>query len=119
MGRRHTGVTEPGPSGAVAIGFGQAFAILPAISRSGCTVSAGLWMGMDPVKAGEFSFLMLIPVIAGAAVLEIPDLSANATAVGAGPLIASFLAAMISGVAAIRWSNCSCQQILILGISVI
>ena len=103
LGRRNRGITEPTVTGAVAIGFAQALAILPAISRSGTTVATGLWMGMDPVKAGEFSFLMSIPVIAGAAVLEIPGLSANASLVGTGPLVASFLAAMISGVIAIRW----------------
>ena len=59
--------------------------------------------GMDPVRAGEFSFLMAIPVIAGAAILEIPKLAANATLVGSGPLVASFLVSMISGVLAIRW----------------
>ena len=103
LGHRNRGATEPSVTGAVAIGFGQALAILPAISRSGCTVATALWKGMDPVKAGEFSFLMSIPVIAGAAVLEIPGLTANANLVGAGPLVASFLASMIAGVIAIRW----------------
>jgi undecaprenyl-diphosphatase len=101
--RRVEGMTEPSAPGAVVIGFGQALSILPAISRSGCTVAAGLWVGMNPVKAGEFSFLMSIPVIAGAAVLELPNLSANATMVGAGPLAFSFLVSMVSGVIAIRW----------------
>jgi undecaprenyl-diphosphatase len=103
LGRKETGSSEPSVPGAVVIGCGQAFAILPAVSRSGCTVAAALWAGMDPVKAGEFSFLLAIPVIAGAAVLEVPKLSANATIVGTGPLILSFLASMISGVVAIRW----------------
>jgi undecaprenyl-diphosphatase len=101
--RRVEGMTEPTVAGALVIGSGQALAILPAISRSGCTVAAGLWIGMDPVRAGEFSFLMSIPVIAGAALLELPGLSASATSVGAGPLALSFAVSMIAGVVAIRW----------------
>ncbi len=103
MGRKERGLAMPTVPGALNIGFGQAFAILPAISRSGCTVAAGLWGGMDPVKAGEFAFLMSIPVIAGAAVLELPDLAQNTATVGTGPLIIGFFASMISGVIAIRW----------------
>lgn len=96
-------VGEPSVPVAAGIGVAQAIAILPAISRSGATVAAGLWAGMDPVLAGEFSFLMSIPVIAGAALLEVPKLSHAALSVGAGPLLLSFVAAMVSGVFAIRW----------------
>ena len=48
----------PGWIGAFWIGMGQAFAILPAISRSGSTVAAALWAKLTPVAAAEFSFLM-------------------------------------------------------------
>lgn len=96
-------IPEPSLAAAAGIGLAQAVSILPAISRSGATVAAGLWAGMDPVRAGEFSFLMSIPVIAGAAVLEVPKLSHAALSVGAGPLLLSFAAAMVSGVFAIRW----------------
>src|SRR3989441_7961078 len=54
----------PSLAAAVGIGFGQAFAILPAISRSGATVAAALWSGLTPTAAAEFSFLMAVPVIA-------------------------------------------------------
>jgi undecaprenyl-diphosphatase len=92
----------PSVRGAVAIGLAQAAAILPGISRSGATVTAGLWTGVDPVRAAEFSFLMAMPAIAGAALIQAPDLAAGAAAVGAGPLTLAFLAALVSGVAAIR-----------------
>jgi undecaprenyl-diphosphatase len=52
------------------VGFFQAFAILPGISRSGMTIAGGLLNGMEPVQAARFSFLMAIPVIAGAGLLE-------------------------------------------------
>jgi len=53
---------------AIFIGIGQAIAILPGISRSGSTISAGLFAGVNPVAAAEFSFLLSIPTIAGAIV---------------------------------------------------
>ncbi len=86
----------------VFIQAGQAFAILPGISRSGTTVTVAMWLGVDPVRAAEFSFLLAIPVISGAAILQIPDLSRDIALVGVGPLVAGFVAATVSGIAAIR-----------------
>lgn len=95
-------VSEPSWRGAGAIGFAQAIAILPGISRSGSTVAAALWAGVRPTRAAEFSFLMSIPVIAGAAVLELPKLGAGTSGVGTGPLAVSFVAALLAGIAAIK-----------------
>ncbi len=102
-GRARTGGrSEPDAKGALAIGLAQACAILPGISRSGSTVTAGIWTGVDPVRAAEFSFLMAVPAIAGAAVLHLPALSRESLVVGAGPLVLSFVAALVSGVLAMR-----------------
>jgi undecaprenyl-diphosphatase len=98
--RAHRPVPRAG--GAFGIGVGQALAIFPGISRSGTTVAAGLWLGVDPVRAAEFSFLLAIPAIAGAAGLQAMELGEGVTGVGGGPLAVSFAAALISGVAAIR-----------------
>jgi undecaprenyl-diphosphatase len=57
------------------IGVFQAIAILPGISRSGATISSGIFRGIRKEEAVKFSFLMAIPVILGAAVLELKDLS--------------------------------------------
>lgn len=57
------------------IGIGQAVAILPGISRSGSTIATGLFTGIKPAEAAEFSFLLSIPVILGAAVLELRHLT--------------------------------------------
>jgi len=85
------------------MGVAQAFAILPGVSRSGSTVAAGMWSGLDPIRAAEFSFLMAIPVILGAAVLEAPEILREEVAVGRVPLLLSFAAAMVSGIFAIRF----------------
>ncbi|MGD2122717.1 MAG: undecaprenyl-diphosphate phosphatase [Gemmatimonadota bacterium] len=116
-------VSEPGIREAVLMGLAQAFAIIPGISRSGVTVVAGLWLGIEAEEAATFSFLMAVPAILGAAVLQLPDLlaapggagAAGAVAAGAeasgagvegavlgsGPLLAGSLVAAIAGVLAI------------------
>ncbi len=100
---RRAQAPEPKPAGAFGIGVAQALSILPGISRSGATVSAGLWLGVEPVRAAEFSFLLAIPAIMGAAVLQVPNLSADTAAVGLGPLALSFMAALGAGIWAIRF----------------
>jgi undecaprenyl-diphosphatase len=94
--------TQPGLSGAATIGLAQAMAIFPGISRSGSTVATAMWLGIEPVRAAEFSFILAIPAIAGAAVLQIPDLADGVGGVGAGPLAVSFVASLIAGIAAIK-----------------
>lgn len=56
------------------IGLSQAVSILPGISRSGATITTGLFLGLDRKKAADYSFLLSIPAIAGAALLEVPKL---------------------------------------------
>jgi undecaprenyl-diphosphatase len=67
--------STPGWVAAVAIGLAQSFAILPGISRSGATVAVALALGIAPRAAAEFSFLLGIIAITGAAVLMLPELS--------------------------------------------
>jgi undecaprenyl-diphosphatase len=85
---------------ALLVGCGQAFAILPGISRSGTTVAVALALGFAPAAAAEFSFLMGIIAIAGAAVLMLPDLQSVSPAATYGMLLGG-LAALITGLAAI------------------
>ena len=59
---------------AIVIGFAQAVAIFPGISRSGATISAGLFRGLDRVSSARFSFLLSVPVIFGAGFLPLKDL---------------------------------------------
>lgn len=93
---------RPTLAGAAVIGLAQAFAILPGISRSGATVAAATAAGVEPRRAAEFSFLLSIPAIAGAAVLQAPEFGEAASALGLVPLGAAFAAAALFGVLAIR-----------------
>ncbi len=58
---------------AVLIGFAQAVAVLPGISRSGATISTGLFLGLDAKSAAKFSFLLSIPAIMGAFLFKIKE----------------------------------------------
>ncbi|MHB1169254.1 MAG: undecaprenyl-diphosphate phosphatase [Longimicrobiales bacterium] len=100
---RHEWQEEPTWGGALMMGIAQACAILPGITRSGSTVVTGLWRRIDPVAAAEFSFLMSIPAIIGAAVLSLPELAEGGAQVSTVPLIAGFIAAGVAGILAIKW----------------
>lgn len=84
----------------VLIGCAQAFAILPGISRSGSTVAAALALGVAPLVAAEFSFLLGVIAITGAAVLMLPELGAAGTEALAN-IAYGGVAALFSGLLAI------------------
>ena len=88
-------------SRAFEMGIAQAVAILPGISRSGATVTMALWRGVDAEEAARFSFLMSIPVIHGAGLLEIAKLGGESPALPMGPTILAFVTAAVSGLFAI------------------
>lgn len=77
-------------------------AILPGISRSGSTIAAATWLGMDAVRAAEYSFLLAIPAIMGAGLLQVISLSDEAGTIASGPLMIGFVAALVSGILAIK-----------------
>src|SRR2546425_2896727 len=89
---------EPTVGVAVGIGFAQALAaVFRGVSRSGSTVCAALWGGLGPTAAAEFSFLLAIPVIAGAAILEARHMAVNVAADGALPLVGRCVRAVARG----------------------
>lgn len=87
------------------IGIAQAVAVLPGVSRSGSTISVALLAGVSRERAARFSFLMVLPVIFGAIVLDAQDFveAQPERTIGNAALIVSFLAAFIAGVLACRW----------------
>jgi undecaprenyl-diphosphatase len=89
---------------AIIIGIGQAMAIFPGISRSGTTIATSLFLGINRKEAARFSFLLSIPAIAGAAVLELKDFFTAEIAINEiGILAIGFIAAFIVGYLAIRF----------------
>lgn len=88
-------------SRALVVGCAQAVALLPGVSRSGMTVGAGLLAGMKREEAFEFSFMLAVPAILGAALAEFHDIGRVACDLGAGPLLAGTAAAFVSGYVAI------------------
>ena len=87
----------------ILIGIAQGFATLPGISRSGTTISACTFCGFERKLAVKYSFILSIPAILGAAVLELKDLvNENMTASLAGSYIAGMIAAAIFGYISIR-----------------
>jgi undecaprenyl-diphosphatase len=82
----------------ISIGFAQCFALIPGISRSGITITAGLWRGLDRSTAARFSFLLGVPAIAGAGVLATIELAQSPEiAILIPQLIATFVASAITG----------------------
>jgi undecaprenyl-diphosphatase len=86
------------------MGVAQAVAILPGISRAGSTISLGLLMGVDRDKVANFSFLMVLPVIAGAMLLEVIDLiSLGEIQIPTSSLIVGFFTSFLAGYFALSY----------------
>lgn len=89
------------PLQGLGIGLAQGFGVLPGISRSGSTIAGALLCGVDREQAGEFSFLLSIPAILGAFVLQLEDLDEIGSAVGIAPVVAGCIAAFVAGIFAL------------------
>jgi len=85
---------------AVLIGCGQALAIIPGVSRSGSTIAAGLALGFQRADAARFSFLLSMPIIFGAGLVNLRHLG---TDVEPAALAIGFLTSAVSGFLAIRY----------------
>lgn len=87
---------------AAAVGLGQAFAVIPGLSRSGTTISTGLITGVKREVMAQFSFLMVLIPILGEAFLEVVGGDFSSSSVGALPLILGFVSAFLSGLFACK-----------------
>ena len=100
-GRKDRALADLPAGGALGIGFAQALALVPGVSRSAATIAGGMLAGLDRASAARFSFLLSIPIMAAAVgkkALEIPDPSRHLPALAAG-----FAAAAVVGYATIHW----------------
>jgi undecaprenyl-diphosphatase len=99
VSRRDRDLTSITRRDAIVIGFAQALALVPGVSRSGATITAGLFLGMDRVAAARFSFLLSIPAVVLSGLYELKDV-VNGSAEGAaglGPTAVATVLAFISG----------------------
>lgn len=87
---------------AFAVGLGQAFAVVPGLSRSGTTISTGLICGVKREVMAQFSFLMVLVPILGETFLELVGGEIGASSVGALPLALGFVSAFLSGLFACK-----------------
>ncbi len=94
-GRKHTAASS------IIVGMAQACAILPGISRSGATISAGLWFGLSKDAATEFSFILAIPAMLGAMILHIQALGQTVQQGMLGIYLIGALSALITGFVAL------------------
>ena len=85
--------------GALLIGLVQGLAVFPGISRSGSTIAAALIIGLSSEKAVRFSFLLAIPIIGGASLMELPALAGQ---INIGHLLLGMAASTLAGLAALN-----------------
>ena len=89
---------------ALIVGIGQAFALVPGLSRSGTTITAGLLAGLTRPAATRFSFLLSLPALFGAALVSLPDLSEpGARTASAGDIAVGVIAAFVAGYVTVSW----------------
>ncbi len=88
---------------AVTIGMAQALALVPGVSRSGVTIAIARGLGVARPAAARFSFLLSMPVVAGAGVLQATELLGSGDPIRWGPLIVGSTISALAGVLVIRW----------------
>lgn len=104
VGKRNRGTESLNWVDAIVVGCSQALALIPGVSRSAATISAGLVLGLDRPTAARFSFLMSIPVLLGASLIaakdliEIPNFTAHLPPLALGVVISA-----VVGLASIHW----------------
>jgi undecaprenyl-diphosphatase len=103
-GTRTRGLEAMTAKDAAVIGAGQAVALFPGISRSGITIATGLFLGLERDAAARFSFLMSVPVIAGAGIFKARTLVGSGVgAAQAGELVVGVITSAIFGFIAVAF----------------
>jgi undecaprenyl-diphosphatase len=102
FGRQRIELKQIKPADGVILGFAQALALIPGVSRSGGTITAGLFLGLTRTAAVRYSFLLAIPAVVAAGLFTLPDIGA-----GDGPspvqMAVATVIAFVIGYAVIAW----------------
>ena len=105
VGKRSRGIQSLDARDGAAVGFAQALALVPGVSRSGATITAGLFLGLERAAAARFSFLLPVPAVVLSGLLELGALSSGEEGQGTGPaeLIVATALAFVVGYASIAF----------------
>ncbi|GAB7006713.1 undecaprenyl-diphosphate phosphatase [Nocardioides sp. AN3] len=101
VGRQDRGEKRLTLRDAILIGLAQCIALIPGVSRSGATISAGLFLNLDRVTATRLSFFLSIPALTAAGLYELKDIPGSG--IGIGPTIVGTLVSFVVAYAAIAW----------------
>lgn len=102
VGRRTRAIGSVGWRDGILVGLAQAAALVPGVSRSGATISAGLFLGFERAAAARFSFLLSIPAVTLSGLYQVRDIGAEGGA-GVGPTILATVLAFVVGYASIAF----------------
>jgi undecaprenyl-diphosphatase len=101
VGARVRTMDQIGPRDGVLIGLAQSLALVPGVSRSGATISAGLFLGYRRADAARFSFLLSVPAVVLSGIYELRGIGGEGP--GIGVTVVATLVAFVSGYASIAW----------------
>ena len=105
MGKKDRSIEQIEARDGLVMGFAQALALVPGVSRSGATITGGLFLGLDRTAAARFSFLLSVPAVVLSGLLELGSILTGDEGqhVSTGRLALATLLAFITGYAAIAW----------------
>ncbi|MGA8986669.1 undecaprenyl-diphosphate phosphatase [Aeromicrobium sp.] len=102
VGRKTSPIADLTMKHAILLGLAQAGALVPGVSRSGATISMGLFLGYERAAATRYAFLLAIPAVVGAGVYKLKDIGGD-NAYGTGPTIVGTVVSFVVGLAVIHW----------------
>ena len=102
VGKRERGLDDLTVRDGIAIGFAQAAALIPGVSRSGATITAGLFLNLERAAAARYSFLLSVPAVVLSGVFEMRHIGGEGS-VGVTPTVIATVLAFVSGYAAIAF----------------
>jgi undecaprenyl-diphosphatase len=103
VGRKSSPIESMTMRHAVLLGLAQAGALVPGVSRSGATISMGLFLGYERAAATRYAFLLAIPAVLGAGIYKLKDIPGGENAYGVGPTIVGTIVSFVVGIAVIHW----------------
>ncbi len=102
VGTRERGIADLRLRDGIIIGLFQTLALIPGVSRSGSTISGGLFLGLDRAAATRYSFLLSVPAVVLSGLYQLKDIGGDGSA-GLGPTLVATILAFVSGYAAIAF----------------